>query len=226
MATWIAHIRIAEKILKKGYNFDPTPFLVGNIGPDSGVPNEDWSSFSPPKKITHWEGQDKKINAKSFFDKYLSNKGIGESNELFSFKIGYFLHLLTDIEWSKLFEQKKNEILYKEGLEKDPNFIWTIKKDWYGLDYIYLENHPQCIFNILFKNITKVPDYLDYFPQGAFEKQVKYINEFYSGNNDETKENFTYLTEEEMDNFIFSATRVIDNLLSELLLKKPFGEVT
>lgn len=66
MATWIAHLRIAENILKKGYGFEPKAFAVGNIGPDSGVPNEDWSNFDPPKKITHWMGEDKKINAQGF----------------------------------------------------------------------------------------------------------------------------------------------------------------
>ena len=218
MATWIAHLRIAENILKKGYNFEPKLFVVGNIGPDSGVPNEDWSNFNPPKKITHWEGEDKNINAQNFWDKYLNDKE--ESNELFSFKIGYFVHLLTDIEWSKLFREKKNEILYKEGLEKDEDFIWTIKKDWYGLDYLYLKKNPINIFNTLFRNISNVPDYLDYFPQGAFERQVKYITEFYLGENNETKDNFVYLSEEEMNNFIERATKVIDELLSKLLIEK------
>lgn len=220
MATWIAHLRIAENILNKGYKFEPKPFVVGNIGPDSGVPNEDWSNFNPPKKITHWEGGDKNINAQNFWDKYLKDKEIEEGNELFSFKIGYFVHLLTDIEWSKLFSEKKNEFLYKEGLEKDQNFIWTIKKDWYGLDYLYLEKNPMNIFNTLFRNISNVPDYLDYFPQGAFERQVKYITEFYLGENNETKDNFVYLSEEEMANFIEKATKVIDELLSELLIEK------
>ncbi len=73
MATWIAHLRIAEKLLNKGYNFEPKAFVVGNIGPDSGVPNEDWSSFNPPKKITHWQGEDKKINPENFWDKYLKD---------------------------------------------------------------------------------------------------------------------------------------------------------
>ena len=221
MATWIAHLRIAENILNKGYNFEPKSFVVGNIGPDSGVPNEDWSNFNPPKKITHWEGIDKKINAQDFWDKYLNNnKAREESNELISFKIGYFVHLLTDIEWSKLFDEKKKEVLYKKGLENDRSFIWTIKKDWYGLDYIYLENHPSCIFNMIFRDISNVPDYLDYFPHGAFERQVKYITEFYLGENNETKDNFVYLREEEMDNFIDSTTKIIDELLSELLMKK------
>lgn len=187
--------------------------MVGNIGPDSGVPNEDWSSFNPPKTITHWQGEDKKIDAQGFWDKYLNNRGIELSNEEFSFKVGYFVHLLTDIEWSKLYYSKKKDDLHKEGFERDKDFIWTIKKDWYGLDYIYIEKHPSCIFNIIFRNITQVPDYLDYFPKGAFEKQVKYITEFYLGENNETKDNFIYLTEEEMDNFIHNATKEIDEVL-------------
>lgn len=76
------------------------------------------------------------------------------------------------------------------------------------------------IFNTLFRNITSVPDYLDYFPKGAFEKQVKYITEFYLGENNETKDNFIYLNEEEMDDFIESATTVIDELLGELSIEK------
>jgi hypothetical protein len=219
VATWIAHLRIAENLLEKGYDLQPEPFVVGIIGPDSGVPNEDWSNFTPPKSITHCEGEDKKIDAKGFWNKYINNAA-NESREAFSFKIGYFVHLLTDIEWSKFYEQKKNEVLYKEGLDKDPDFIWTIKHDWYGLDYLYLEKHPQCIFHTLFNNITKVPDYLDYFPQGAFERQVKYITEFYLGENNETKANFIYLTEEEMDKFIDNSAEFIDTLLRQMLMKK------
>lgn len=220
MATWIAHLRIAENILSKGYNFDSESFAVGNIGPDSGVPNEDWSNFNPPKKVTHWVGDDNKINALDFWNKYLCDKQTEESNKSFSFMIGYFVHLLTDIEWSKLFYQKKNEPLYREGLEKDPNFIWIIKKDWYGLDYLYLEKNPRNIFNTLFRYISNIPDYLNYFPQGAFERQVNYITNFYLGENNQTKENFIYLNEEEMNCFIEKTTRVIDDILSELLIKK------
>ncbi|MFA6941532.1 MAG: zinc dependent phospholipase C family protein [Clostridiaceae bacterium] len=220
MATWITHLRIAENILKKGYEFEPKAFLIGNIGPDSGVPSEDWSSFNPPKKITHWLGENKKINAQSFWDKYLKCREINENNESFSFKMGYYVHLLTDIEWLKLIEQKKKDILYKEWSEKNPGFIWTIKKDWYGLDYLYLDKHPKCIFNTLFINIKKVPDYLDYFPQGAFEKRVKYITDYYLGKNDETKENFIYLTEEEMDNFVYNASEKIQAQLKSVLSDK------
>jgi hypothetical protein len=217
MATWIVHLRVAENILNKGYSFDSEAFVAGNIGPDSGVPNEDWSNFDPPKKITHWVGEDNKINAQDFWDKYLGNKETEESEGALSFKIGYFVHLLTDIEWSKLLDEKKKDPLYKEGLEKDNSFIWTIKKDWYGLDYLYLEKNTSSIFHRLFRNIKSVPDYLDYFPQGAFERQMKYITDFYLGENNETKDNFIYLSEEEMNDFIQRTTKVIDELLIEVL---------
>lgn len=74
---------------------------------------------------------------------------------------------------------------------------------------MYLEKNPESVFFRIFKNVEEVPDYLDYFPKGAFTKQVKYIKEFYLGENNETKENFVYLTEEEMDKFIDESVKFI-----------------
>lgn len=217
MATWIAHLRVGEKILKRDFNLEVTPFLIGNIGPDSGVPNEDWSSFNPPKKITHWMDENKNFDAEGFWNKYLSGEEVKNNKERYCFLLGYYVHLLTDIQWSKLYKKKKELPLYKNGLEKDSNFIWTIKKDWYGLDYLYLSKNPQSMFFTVFKNVRQVPDYLDYFPKGAFELQVKYITQFYLGENEETKENFIYITEEEMDKFIEEATEEIASILKEKL---------
>lgn len=218
MATWIAHLRIAENLIGKGYDLEPVPFVVGNIGPDSGVPNEDWSNFDPPKKVTHWTDENGRANAQDFWDKYLSSSEAANDRDRYSFNIGYYVHLLTDFEWSGMAEKKMMENLYKEGLDKNPNFIWTIKKDWYGLDFLYLSKHPECIFYKLFMNIKEVPDYLDYFPAGAFERQVNYITGFYLGENEETKDNFVFLTEKEMDKFVSDATKIIDHRLSDKLL--------
>ncbi|MFT9493878.1 hypothetical protein [Anaerosolibacter sp.] len=59
MATWGAHIRIAETILKIYIDLDEKSFLIGNVGPDCGEPNKDWSEFSPPKKVSHWTNDEK-----------------------------------------------------------------------------------------------------------------------------------------------------------------------
>lgn len=217
MATWITHLRIAENILNKGYDLNTTAFTVGNIGPDSGVPNEDWSSFNPSKNITHWIDDANEINAKAFYDKYINNTTLRQDKDSYSFILGYYVHLLTDIEWSKLIDVKKINPLYKEGLDKDPKFIWTIKKDWYGLDFLYLKNNPKSLFFTVFKNILEVPDYLDYFPANAFKTQVKYITNYYLGENEETIKNFIYLNENEMDNFVLNATQTIITALENVI---------
>lgn len=211
MATWIAHLRIAENILKNMDDLDSIAFILGNVGPDSGVPNEDWSSFNPPKKITHWINEENNIDAERFFDKYIKNNLMEYSK--YSYVLGYYIHLLTDIEWSKFFNEKKNNALYNKKLKEDASFIWTIKKDWYGLDFLYLEKNPNFIFHTIFKNIDQVPDYIDYFPKGALMKQVNYITEYYLGDNEETKENFIYLNEEEMDKFIDDTSKKINSIL-------------
>lgn len=54
VATWIAHLRVAERLINLGIVKNTDGFIIGNIAPDSGVPNADRSSFDPPKSVTHW----------------------------------------------------------------------------------------------------------------------------------------------------------------------------
>lgn len=215
MATWIAHLRVAEKILEKKPQVNYECFTVGNIGPDSGVPNEDYSSFDPPRDITHWMEDGENTNAEGFYIKYLKDHKKNNLNNRFSFYLGYYVHLLTDVCWKRMYDDKKKTKLYKEGLEKDKNFIWVIKKDWYGLDYLFLDKNPNSLFFTIFKNVTDFEDYLEYFPKGAFTKKVNYIKEFYLGENDATKENFIYLTENEMNDFIIECSEYVANNLRD-----------
>ena len=62
--------------------------------------------FDPPKKITHWVDNGK-INAQNFYNKYLSDINVQKDADRCSFLMGYYVHLLTDIEWSK-FSKEKN----------------------------------------------------------------------------------------------------------------------
>ena len=55
MASWMVHLRIADKLLYEIPNFSDTEFVVGNIAPDSGVPNDDWSVFTPCGDISHFK---------------------------------------------------------------------------------------------------------------------------------------------------------------------------
>jgi len=213
MATWIAHMRIAEHFMKKNESLNNTEFLVGNIGPDCGVPNDDWSQFTPDTKITHWhageEWQKDTIDAEGFKYSYLQSK-----DDKYPFYMGYYLHLLTDIEWIKLFNRKKQEPIYSEGLDSDPNFIWTIKKDWYGQDRVYLQEHKESVFFTMFSKITDFPNiYFDFYPDNAFIRQIKYISEYYLKGfmEEDPNREFPYLSKDEMDAFVNDTIPILED---------------
>ncbi|MCQ4925125.1 zinc dependent phospholipase C family protein [Tissierella carlieri] len=213
MATWGAHIRIAETILNANRSLDEKYFLVGNVGPDCGEPNEDWSEFFPSKSVSHWINKDEVIEAEKFYDEYL-NKEI-EDDKLYSFLLGYYVHLLTDIEWGNMVDEKKKIDDEYKKLETDKKFIWTIKKDWYDLDHLYFRKNPNSIFHRIFKNIESFPDYLDYYPAGAIERQLRYISGFYTKYNGNPEREYIYLTEKEMDDFVSEKSNCIIELLKE-----------
>lgn len=72
MASWMIHLRIADKLLDGLSNIEITEFIMGNIAPDSGVPNEDWSVFTPSVDISHFKEESldgwKNINIDNFIN--------------------------------------------------------------------------------------------------------------------------------------------------------------
>jgi hypothetical protein len=224
MATWIAHLRVAEKLLEEFDFLDVKGFLVGNIGPDSGVPNEDWSEFTPPKIISHWYNNEGKIDSEDFRMKYLSDTSKYTDLEK-SFYLGYYVHLLSDIQWGLLAKEKLEDPLYKDNLDKDPKFIWVIKEDWYGQDHLYLRNNKQSIFYREFIKINGFPNtYFDFYPPEAFTMQVNYISDFYLNFNENLERDFIYLSKEEMDSYVDNTSEIITNiLLGGLLSEKRRG---
>lgn len=119
MASWMVHLRIADALIDKIEGLDWTAFVMGNIAPDSGVPNSDWSAFSPPKSVTHYyrqmAGKSKQIDIAAFRADYFSEAHIqAYSNKAYSFFLGYYVHLLSDIEWS----EKISEPTQKQHLDE------------------------------------------------------------------------------------------------------------
>ncbi|WP_066495414.1 zinc dependent phospholipase C family protein [Abyssisolibacter fermentans] len=213
MATWITHLRVAEKLLKE-FDFNKKEFLIGNIAPDSGVPNEDYTEFDPPTAITHFRNGGQ-IKAEEFYEKYVCRTNI--SKKELDFCIGYYVHLLTDKLWSKLHNQKKKQIIeYEEQLNNDPKFIWKVKEDWYGLDFIYLKEHDGNVFDEFMK-LSLEKEYLDYFPKGAINKKVKYIQDYYSMNDEADIYTGKYLKKEEMNRFVDDTSVEIRNTLNKNL---------
>jgi hypothetical protein len=104
VATWIVHLRLAENLLEMIEGLDAADFAVGNIAPDSGIPDEKWEKFTPPSEVTHFAAPPDKDGWRmcadlEFYRRYLA--GPCHDAAQFSFLVGYFLHLVTDNLWNE-----------------------------------------------------------------------------------------------------------------------------
>ena len=221
MASWMVHLRVADGLLPRLKKADETAFVVGNIAPDSGVPNEDWSEFRPPKTLTHFKTRpdDRTFIDAEYFreihldEKHLSGYGIRE----LSFFLGYYAHLLTDVLWiDEIIPSLKKDFPreYGEDMEK---LIRDAKEDWYDLDYLYLEHHPDFRAFSVYENAVGFENvFMDMFAADAFENRRKYICGFYrSGEHRDLYREYRYLTPERVNLFVReTAERVLERFRS------------
>ena len=212
MATWLVHLRVAEKILEEHKELDEEKFILGNIATDSGMVVE--SGYVPNKIISHFwvdEVTDKKPHPELFYDKYLFNKQY--DNETYSFYMGYYTHLLTDKHWKEDVVNEKIEKYQHEFVSR--NEMWRgFKKDWYDLDFLYMKQHSCFRAWKVYKGITDLKNvYVEEFPKQAFEIKHNEIVEFYSQKVDNLDRQYRYLTKEEMNRFVDKA---VDKLLIEI----------
>ncbi|MHA1915523.1 MAG: zinc dependent phospholipase C family protein [Promethearchaeota archaeon] len=233
MATWGAHFRIAENILKVYPSLNRSIFAIGSIAPDGGVPNENWTSFTPPKEISHFtisndnfleNKLDKFIlNDIDFFLKYVKEINIKSLRSSDSFLLGYFTHLITDNLWNYYIMRPLKDD-YLNELRRDPNFIWKVKTDWYDLDKIFITENKDSIFWTDFLKAEYTEDFLDFLPREGIQRQMEYIKRIYQISNEEylkiAGKEFIYLKKNEMNDFIQDSTEVILKTLVQIILKK------
>ncbi len=183
MATWIAHLRVAEGLFRLLPHLDETAFMYGNLAPDSGKPNADWTAFDPPKEVTHFlrrgEGEDK-IHDLRFYRAYVAGRQPEDDLADYSFRLGYFVHLLCDNLWSRRLNTAYKQI-YPELVDNPHSELWaTFKRDWYHLDFCYLRDHPECLFWRVYVPAPNPPPYLDFVPHEALTHSLSEIRTFYS----------------------------------------------
>lgn len=222
MATWITHLRIAENLLHKIPGLDEVSFLYGNLAPDSGLPNEDWTQYDPPKEVTHFlvlpHGDDA-VRDLVFYRQYLHGMDRRIHKFEYSFRLGYFVHLVTDEFWWKKIARTTetfNQDLFSK-LSRDEAF-GEVKSDWYGLDHKYLRNNPDFVVWKRFfeSNIPKIP--LPFMPQHAFDVQMNYIKEYYTTPDPERilDRDFPYLNEKILNLFVDETSRAIFRIIRVL----------
>lgn len=72
---------------------------------------------------------------------------------------------------------------FKSLYDKDrTEWVWTLKRDWYDLDFLYIKRNPSFRSFSIYKNAVGFKNnYMDFFSNNAFEDRRKYITDFYSG---------------------------------------------
>jgi len=225
MASWMIHLRIADKLLDRLANIEITEFIMGNIAPDSGVPNEDWSVFTPSGDISHFKEESldgwKNINIDKFINEHFTIEQIKRyTNQEFSFFLGYYTHLLTDIEWVKQIckpsEEKFASLCNEIGRV---NFIWTLKKDWYDLDFLYLKKNPEFRAFILYEQAKDFRNtFMDIFAEDAFENRRQYITGFYLEGRDDLEREYPYLNEQQTEQFVNITVEIIEKQIKKVMI--------
>lgn len=226
MGTWIVHLRIADYFINTIDGLDLCKFSAGSVAPDCGWGKKDsFGEFTPPPSVTHWTNTGKKINCryKDFYDSYLAGCA---DNQSFSFYLGYYIHLLTDVLWS-------SQVYYPEHLKfihqfnSESEFISAIKKDWNDLDLLFLKANPDFLPLELLKEKHTVPQYLPYYEPDQLTIQCAHIADFYCAEkiNSAKPRKFLYLTEHSQNEIIENMTGVIETDLAKKGILEPLKSI-
>lgn len=194
MATWVTHLMIADRVLKKVHGLDRHSFCVGNIAPDCNVENEDWTAFTPSRAVTHWmQGEQKKASdCEAFCEAYICRRRaqIGSAEE-YAFLLGYYAHLIADAAFQEMIRNddrvrsawrriKGVEQLRRasEGMEETWDSIKALipkgerMRQIHRMEAEYLRDHPDSGYLTQILPLKEFPDYLDYLPHGAIVRKI------------------------------------------------------
>jgi hypothetical protein len=226
MGSWIAHLQMAEIVFTKLSDLDEAAFTYGNLAPDSGVPNADWSEFDPPKEVTHFLKHDRGedgIRDLDFFRAYVQSLNPIRDRWRYSFCLGYFSHLICDGIWMRLLVP--TTILQSaNAIAENPGAAWkAIKDDWYSLDRKYVRDHPKCNFWRVLMVEPNPPSPLPFLKESGLHHNLDYIRALNTDPNPDwvIDRRYSYLSEVNMSRISADCAA----LFLELFERRPeFGE--
>lgn len=212
MATWVVHLRVAEKVLETLCNIDETAYYVGTLAPDSGK-MADAFTYLPPKDISHWKRdgvsyEQRFLDNAEFYEKYAENEADTYKK---SFYIGYYVHILTDTLFVRdvihPFIDKNGKPFWRANIDR-------IRAGWYELDFRFVTaNNNYRPLEIISAVTDFLNRYFDYFAPDDITERVRYAADLYANcKTDETVE-FLTISPDGMERFIEYAAECIIGIL-------------
>lgn len=192
MPFWVTHMMVADRVMEKLPWLTRHEYCVGNIAPDCNVENEDWSSFTPPREMTHWMGAERKnaADCQRFIHEYLLPRNSQTAEEA-SFLWGYFTHLITDAEFQRTLRDEAHVRAAWERIQAIPELAADshgLPVSWDSVKLLiprsvrlgeigtiereYLDEHPTSGYLTEIMGLTSFPDLLDFLPAGAIARKV------------------------------------------------------
>lgn len=212
MATWIVHLRVAEKVLKTLTNIDETAYYVGTLAPDSGR-MADAFTYIPPKDVSHWkrEGvsfEQRVIDNTEFYKKYGENEPDVNKKSLY---IGYYVHILLDTiyvrEVIRPFIEHNGRPFWRANIDR-------IRAGWYELDFRFVNKNKNFHPLEIIKAVTEFPnDYFDYFAPDDIIDRVRYAAALYGDCKTDDSVEFLTISPEGMEEFIEKTAEEIIGIL-------------
>ncbi len=208
MATWMMHLRVAEKIAPYLGSIDETAYYVGCIAPDSGRMVDDFT-YLPSKDVSHWKRDEVSYEQRfcdnyAFFEKYGKNEDDIFKKSLF---LGYYVHILTDTVYVR-------DIIHPFINEHGKPFwranITNIRNGWYELDYRFASENPGYRPLEIISAVSEFPNtYFDYFAPDDITERITYAAKLYSSPRINPNQEFLTIDKSRQDELIDETAEII-----------------
>lgn len=217
MASWLTHLRIAERIKQKVEGIDFPYFVIGSIAPDSGVPDESQRNYTPSKELTHWKYEkDDSISdfdETAFYNSYLvPEKLMTRSDSTRSFLWGYYFHLIADKLWLEDYFRPFQERYESETEDPEKDFVDFIREEMFYLDFQYIEENGQELVEQLKSFDGNINAFYEFDTEYIFECKDR-IADFYSAEPLQLDRECKYLSPQLIEEFVTKAAEKCISIL-------------
>lgn len=126
-----------------------------------------------------------------FYDKYVRGREFSSAEER-AFFLGYYVHLMTDVEFYRFLHNPERMATIYARLRQMPEMYarvagqpedfdalkaafgrQTMDRELSALERVYLAEHPDYrLFDDVLRRVEHFPDYLDYLPEGAIARKI------------------------------------------------------